>query len=132
MRLVRDQGGHSIAVYRPGSPKQKRRAEKLITDMRADFSAPANYSKGKHLDRIVCAIIDKIVVNNVGSLDLDAALAPLLSDPALRKSAADLIAEITAKLPRGVHTNDLPVADDLDGILQDARSLVLGRVSPER
>jgi hypothetical protein len=68
----------------------------------------------------------------VGSLDLDAALTPLLSDPALRKSAADLIAEITAKLPRGVHTNDLPFADDLDGILQDARSLVLGRVSPER
>jgi len=64
MRLVRDQGGHSIAVYRPGSPKQKRRAEKLITDMRADFIAPANYSEGKHLDRIVCAIIDKIVANN--------------------------------------------------------------------
>jgi DNA repair protein SbcD/Mre11 len=68
----------------------------------------------------------------VGSLDLDVALTPLLSDPALRKSAADLIAEITAKLPRGLHTNDLPLADDLDGILQDARSLVLGRVSPER
>jgi DNA repair protein SbcD/Mre11 len=68
----------------------------------------------------------------VGSLDLDVALTPLLSDPALRKSAADLIAEITAKLPRGLHTNDLPLADDLDAILQDARSLVLGRVSPER
>jgi exonuclease SbcD len=69
---------------------------------------------------------------DVGSLDLDAALAPLLSDPALRKSAADLIAEITAKLPRGLHTNDLPLADDLDGLLNDARSLVLGRVSLER
>ena len=69
---------------------------------------------------------------DVGSLDLDATLAPLLSDPALRKSASDLIAEITAKLPRGLHTNDLPLADDLDGLLNDARSLVLGRVSLER
>jgi DNA repair protein SbcD/Mre11 len=69
---------------------------------------------------------------SIDSLDLDAALTPLLSDPALRKSAADLIAEITAKLPRGISTNDLPLADELDGILQDARSLVLGRVSPGR
>jgi exonuclease SbcD len=68
----------------------------------------------------------------VGSLDLDAAVTPLLSDPALRKNAADLIAEITAKLPRGLHTNDPPLLDDLDGLLNDARSLVLGRVSPER
>jgi DNA repair protein SbcD/Mre11 len=69
---------------------------------------------------------------SIDSLDLDAALTPLLSDPALRKSAADLIAEITAKLPRGISTNDLPLADELDGILQDARSLVLGRLSPGR
>jgi DNA repair protein SbcD/Mre11 len=70
--------------------------------------------------------------NAVGSLDLDAAVTPLFSDPALRKNAADLIAEITAKLPRGLHTNDPPLPDDLDGLLNDARSLVLGRVSPER
>jgi DNA repair protein SbcD/Mre11 len=67
----------------------------------------------------------------VGSLDLDAALTPLLSDPALRKSAGDLIAEITAKLPRGLHTNEPPLLYDLDGLLNDARSLVLARVPPE-
>ena len=64
MRLVRDQGGHSIAVYQPSSSKKKARAEKLITDKRADFIAPADYSEGRRLDEIISAIIDKIVANN--------------------------------------------------------------------
>jgi DNA repair protein SbcD/Mre11 len=68
----------------------------------------------------------------VGSLDLDAALTSLLGDPALREDAANLIAEITAKLPRGLRTNDQPLADSLDRLLNDARSLVLARASPER
>jgi DNA repair protein SbcD/Mre11 len=68
----------------------------------------------------------------VGSLDLDTALTALLGDPTLRKNAADLIAEITAKLPRGLRTNDQPLADGLDKLLNDARSLVLARASPER
>ena len=64
MRLVRDQGGHSIAVYQPGSSKKKARAEKLITDKRADFIAPADYSAGGRLDEIMRAIIEKIAANN--------------------------------------------------------------------
>jgi hypothetical protein len=64
MRLVRDQGGHSIAVYQPNSSKKKARAEKLITDKRADFIAPADYSEGRRLDEIISAIIDKIAANN--------------------------------------------------------------------
>jgi hypothetical protein len=64
MRLVRDQGGHSIAVYQLGSSKKKARAEKLITDKRADFIAPADYSDGGRLDDIISAIIDKIAANN--------------------------------------------------------------------
>jgi hypothetical protein len=68
MRLVRDQGGHSIAVYRSKSRKQKVRAKKLIFDKRADFIAPANYSQGKALNAIVCAIIDKIAAGHAVSL----------------------------------------------------------------
>jgi phosphoserine phosphatase len=52
MRLVRDQGGHSVAVYQPGSTTKKARAEKLITDKRADFIAPADYSKANALMRL--------------------------------------------------------------------------------
>jgi phosphoserine phosphatase len=64
MRLVRDQGGHSIAVYRPGSARQKASAKKLITDKRADFIAPADYSTGKRLDEIIRAIINKVAANH--------------------------------------------------------------------
>jgi phosphoserine phosphatase len=62
MRLVREQGGHSIAVYRPNTTKGK--AEKLIADKRADFIAPADYSEGKPLDRIVRAVVEKIAAND--------------------------------------------------------------------
>jgi haloacid dehalogenase-like hydrolase len=64
MRLVRDQGGHSIAVYQPSSSKKKARAEKLIADKRADFIAPADYREGGRLDEIICAIVDKVVAND--------------------------------------------------------------------
>jgi len=64
MRLVRDQGGHSIAVYQPGSSTKKARAEKLITDKRADFIAPADYREGRRLDEIVRTIVDKVVAND--------------------------------------------------------------------
>jgi len=64
MRLVREQRGHSIAVYRPNSSKQKTKARKLIADQRADFIAPADYSTGKRLDEIVHAIIDKVAANH--------------------------------------------------------------------
>jgi hypothetical protein len=57
MRLVREQGGHSIAVYRPKASRKK--AEKLIADKRAGI-ASANYSPGKSLDQIVKAIIEKV------------------------------------------------------------------------
>ena len=62
-----ENAGHSIAVYRPGSTKQKTKASKLITDRRADFIAPANYSKGKQLDKIIHAIIDKIAAGTAVS-----------------------------------------------------------------
>ena len=44
--------------------KKKTRAEKLITDKRADFIAPADYSEGRRLDEIISAIMDKIAANN--------------------------------------------------------------------
>jgi phosphoserine phosphatase len=62
MRLVREQGGHSIAVYRPNASKKK--AETLIADKRADFIAPADYSEGKSLDRIVRAVVEKVATND--------------------------------------------------------------------
>jgi hypothetical protein len=59
-RLVKDQGGHSISVYRPHTSKAKTISEKLIEDGRVNFAAPADYRDSKELDRIVKAIIDKL------------------------------------------------------------------------
>jgi hypothetical protein len=58
MRLVKDQGGHSIAVYNPGKRGAKTKAEQLITDGRATLAAPADYQAGGTIDLAVKAIID--------------------------------------------------------------------------
>lgn len=60
MRLVKDQGGHSIAVYNPGKRGTKKHAEQLIDDGRATLFAPADYQEGGAIDLAVKAIIDKV------------------------------------------------------------------------
>lgn len=56
MKLVRGNGGTSIAVY----DKKKGPAKKLFTDGRVDFLCEADYSEGKELDNIAKLLIDKI------------------------------------------------------------------------
>lgn len=66
MKMIKYQGGKAIAVYNPKirakktkkSPKQI--CEDLISQNRADFIAPANYSEGSKLDNLIKLIIDKI------------------------------------------------------------------------
>ena len=60
MRLLKDQGGHSIAVYNPGKRGAKRNAEQLIQDGRATLIAAADYQAGSTIDKAVKAIIDKV------------------------------------------------------------------------
>lgn len=62
-RLVKDQGGHSIAVYQPRKPRAKDRTTKLAAEGRISFSAPADYRDASHVDRIVKAIIDSVAGN---------------------------------------------------------------------
>lgn len=64
MRLVKDKGGHSIAVYPPDARtnhnKRKRKtAKQLLADERVSFIAKADYSEGGHLEMIAKAVIDK-------------------------------------------------------------------------
>ncbi len=63
-RLVRDQGGNSIAVYKPHVAPAKQKAERLVKEGRVSFVAPADYREGLSLDRIVKAIIDKLATDN--------------------------------------------------------------------
>jgi Putative Phosphatase. len=59
MKLVKQQGGYSIAVYQPRTRK-KEEAEKLISENRVNFVCPADYTEGKEIDIVVKTIIDKI------------------------------------------------------------------------
>ena len=68
MRLVKNYGGHSIAVYNPEQEEvQKESMAALIQDNRVNHVCPADYSEGSDIDGIVKMIIDKI--------DLDERLA---------------------------------------------------------
>ena len=59
MRLVKQFGGHSIAVYNPdGQGKEK--SEQLLREQRVHFACPADYSVNGRIYRVVTAIIDKI------------------------------------------------------------------------
>lgn len=60
MRLVRQQGGFSVAVYKPNSSKAKEKADKLIEQRRVHFVAPADYRQGSRLDLAVQRRIELI------------------------------------------------------------------------
>ena len=60
MRLVKNSGGHSIAVYNPDQKGARREMASLIHDNRVSHVCPADYSEGSDMDVLVKAIIDKI------------------------------------------------------------------------
>lgn len=60
MKMVKERGGHSIAVYKPGDKTKRSVAERLIKEQRVNFACPANYSADKSLFKIVRRILDKI------------------------------------------------------------------------
>ncbi len=63
-RMVKNQGGHSIAVYKPSTHGAKRKAQKLIKDGRVNFIAPANYAENSEIDTFVKRIIDKVTADS--------------------------------------------------------------------
>ena len=60
MRLVKQQGGHSIAVYNPSSERNRQTSERLLHDQRVNYGCPADYRVDRPIDRLVHAIIDRI------------------------------------------------------------------------
>ncbi len=65
MKLVKVNGGHSIAVY---SENQKT-AEDILNQGRVDFTALADYSEGEKLEKTVFTVLDLIKANdNVKSI----------------------------------------------------------------
>ena len=58
-RLIREQGGHSIAVH--SEMESDARAKTLQEQGRVNFTATADYRYGSKLDLLVKAIVDKLV-----------------------------------------------------------------------
>ena len=64
MRLVKNFGGHSIAVYNPKDKGKRNEMNTLIRDNRVNHVCPADYSDGSEMDTVVKAIIDKCVADH--------------------------------------------------------------------
>lgn len=60
MKLTRQLGGTSIAVYNPKQEKKKQIAELLLKQNRVNYICPADYSKGSLVEEIVTNIFRKI------------------------------------------------------------------------
>jgi hypothetical protein len=52
-----------VAVYKPKDARRKKKALQLISDGRANFVSPADYSEGHEIDLIARIILDKIAVD---------------------------------------------------------------------
>ena len=68
MRLVKNFGGHSIAVYNPKDEAKRGEMNTLIRDNRVNHVCAADYSEGTEIDTVVKAIIDKCVADHKLSL----------------------------------------------------------------
>ncbi|MBR5139310.1 MAG: haloacid dehalogenase-like hydrolase, partial [Alistipes sp.] len=63
MKLVKNYGGHSIAVYNPDDKNKRKDMNTLIRDNRVNFVCAADYSDGSEMDTVVKSIMDKIAAD---------------------------------------------------------------------
>lgn len=64
MRLVKNFGGHSIAVFNPEQESGRESLGSLIHDNRVNHICPADYTEGGEMDRVVKMIIDKMSLDD--------------------------------------------------------------------
>lgn len=63
MKLVKCEGGHSVAVYEPDKEKQTGTARRLLKDGRVNFIAPAVYTPHSMMEELVKTIIDQVALD---------------------------------------------------------------------
>ena len=69
MKMVRHQGGHSVAVFDPkkwGRSDMQRKVYNLIAEDRAHFVVPADYTDGSQLDITIKGILGRIARDEAG------------------------------------------------------------------
>ncbi|MDD3107900.1 MAG: HAD family hydrolase [Alistipes sp.] len=64
MKLVKQQGGHSIAVYNPESIEKLQEMTRLIRDDRASYICAADYRPDREIDVLVRTILEKIAADD--------------------------------------------------------------------
>lgn len=60
MKLVKNQGGHAIAVYSEGTRESREHALRLLRDGRVNFIADAVYTKNSKMFKYTASVIDLI------------------------------------------------------------------------
>ncbi len=60
MRLVKEYGGKSIAVYNKDSQRAFGIAKQLLEEGRANYMMPADYEKGSDMENLIMMIIDEM------------------------------------------------------------------------
>jgi len=65
MRLVREYGGHAIAVYTEGQEKDKQKVLQLVNEKRANLAAVADYTEGSPIDIAIKAMIEKVAAQQI-------------------------------------------------------------------
>lgn len=63
MKLVKELGGTSIAVYPPRKKNKHLETQKLLDEHRVNFISPADYTDGGRLSEIVKTTLDKIAAD---------------------------------------------------------------------
>ena len=63
-RMVKDQGGLSIAVFQPNAKGARSKATRYLKDGRVQCAVPANYAEGGRLDEIVKANIGRVAARS--------------------------------------------------------------------
>lgn len=61
MVVTKNSGGHTIAVYKKGSPKGLTGCKRLLDAGRAHFIAPADYRRGSYLDKRVRLLLKSVI-----------------------------------------------------------------------
>lgn len=64
MKLVNTYGGHSIGIYNKDT-SDKTKVYKMFRDNRIRYFAPADYTEGSEIDRLLKAIIDRTSANEL-------------------------------------------------------------------
>ena len=65
MKLVKVNGGYSVAVYQEENEKSKDTVKELMRQDRINLFAPADYSQGAPLESCIKQIIDRMQANDL-------------------------------------------------------------------